>query len=166
MTKRKPGAKPRSAPIPATPLQLARFGHVAATIRKAMDARQWGPADLNQALGYERGNAVVYHWLNGKGAPLPKNAERIAKVLQVKVDDLAPRDVPASTLAAAEPVRSVAPPMPAVAAPRGREVLGFSVDDAGHARIKLDVALPVADAAPLLRMLLDAGFVIGARPDE
>jgi hypothetical protein len=41
------------------------------------------------------------------------------------------------------------------------DVLGFSVGTDGMARLRLDVTLPLDQAAPLLRVLLDAGVVLG-----
>lgn len=54
-----------------------------------------------------------------------------------------------------------APGAPAAVASQRRvvEVLAFTANNAGEARIRLDVTLPMAAATPLLRMLLDAGLV-------
>jgi hypothetical protein len=46
------------------------------------------------------------------------------------------------------------------------EVLGFSVDDEGRAVIRLHAALPIEEGAALLRLLLDAGFVMARRERE
>ena len=160
----------RGPSIPPTALELARFGHVAATIRAALESKGWTVAELNAALGKERGDAGAYKWISGKGAPNPVNAQRIAKVLNVSTSDLVARDVPEATLAKpllpaitttiGEPRKVDGPPA------KRPEVLSFSVDDEGRARIKLDVSLPVGDATPLLRMLLDAGLVMGGRSVE
>jgi hypothetical protein len=164
MTKPLPPDKKRQPPIPPTPLELARFGHVAATVRAALEAKGWGPPEFNQALGKERGDAGCYKWIAGKGAPSPVNAQRIAKVLGVSISDLVAREVKAVTLAKAAITTTI--PATPVAPVKRTEVLAFTVDDEGRARIKLDVSLPVADATPLLRMLLDAGLVMGGRAVE
>jgi hypothetical protein len=148
---------------PATPLEVAMFGHVAAAIRKAMDAKGWKPADLNRAIGRERGHSGVYGYINAKGAPVPAMRTVISKALGIpeaqlkrrRVDDDAPVEV-----ATAEP-RALALRTPQ-AGPT-RPVLQFEVDGEGMARIRLDVALPSAQAVPLLRLLLDAGMIMGDR---
>lgn len=44
---------------------------------------------------------------------------------------------------------------------RRAEVLSFVAMDDGSARVRVDVTLPVAQGAPLLRLLLDAGLMLG-----
>jgi hypothetical protein len=84
--------------------------------------------------------------------------------------------VPAAALTAREdgaPVKTVNTGAVVLAAPQGRpqvaragDVLSFSVSATGEARIRLDVALPLETAKPLLRMLLDAGIVFGSGEAE
>ena len=151
---------PTGTPKKPTAVQVAKFGHSTATIREALKKKGWEISDLNLALGKDRGNALPYHWVNGKGCPSPRYAALVAKALNVDIADLAPRDVREVSLVKpkVDVVRVTAPP-PGQRAPG--DVLTFSVDREGNARIKLDAVLPVEQAAPLFRMLLDAGIVMG-----
>jgi hypothetical protein len=125
-------------------------------------------------LGNERGHTGIYQWLNGKGAPGPKFRPLVAKITGIPEADLKPRNVirqrgpvtkPANValphpeaqpqLRALLPHATVAPPQ------KASDVLTFNVQNDGMARIKLDVVLPFETATPLLRMLLDAGVVLG-----
>jgi transcriptional regulator with XRE-family HTH domain len=147
---------------PATPLQVAMFGHVAAAIRQAMAAKGWKPADLNRAIGRPRAHAGVYSYIAGKGSPVPKTRALIAKALGIPEAALIMRrvDGPQVEVEAAPVLRIEGPHRTPQAGPT-RHVLQFEVDGEGLARIRLDVSLPSADAVPLLRMLLDAGLVLG-----
>ena len=140
---------------PPTAAEVAMYGHVAATLRKALAERGWTIADLNQALGRDRGNAAAYLWLGAHGAPGGDARVALVKLLGVRDGDLRRRtgdEVPAVI---------EAPGAPAAVASQRRvvEVLAFTANNAGEARIRLDVTLPMAAATPLLRMLLDAGLV-------
>jgi hypothetical protein len=141
---------------PATAEQIAVYGHVAATLRAALKEKGMVPGDLNEAIGKERGYSAAHVWLAGKGAPGPDNAKKRAKLFGVTAADLMRRKTPAAPLR--EVVRVAgAPPVPR---PAG-DVLSFSVDRAGIARIRVDATLTLEKAKPLLRMLLDAGVVFG-----
>ena len=54
---------------------------------------------------------------------------------------------------------ALAPAAPRPITTRVGDILSFAVTATGEARIKLDIVLPLANATPLLRMLLDAGVV-------
>lgn len=153
---------PVGTPKPATAEQVAKYGHCAATMRAALKAKGWTIGDLNRALGKERGYSPPHVWNNAKGAPGPKLAKVVAKLLDVDPHDLTRRSMTAADLKQPEAshalVRATAT-APAQRAPG--DVLTFSVDREGNARIKLDAVLPVEQAAPLFRMLLDAGIVMG-----
>ena len=141
---------------PATPAQIAACGHIAAAVRDLLKARGWKPADLSEALGIERGSgAQVSSWMNAKGAPGPENRKKLGKLMGVAPDSLMRRD---------RAVAVVAQRLPAVVAaaegrPRASDVLSFTVDSTGGARIRLDVTLPLEHAMPLVRLLLDAHLV-------
>lgn len=148
---------------PATAIQVAMFGHIAAAMRQALAAKGWKPADLNRAIGRPRGAPHVYAYINGKGAPRADARKLIAKAL----------DIPEAALIARKPGQPAPAPSQAVAvipattklAPaRVGDVLSFVVSGDGMARIKLDATLPLATATPLFRMLLDAGIVFGEAP--
>jgi transcriptional regulator with XRE-family HTH domain len=147
---------------PATAREIAMFGHVAAAIREAMTAKGMNHADLNQAIGRERGHTGVYHWINGKGAPGPGIRPKLAKVLGVPAASLERRAVGERVSVAAEPgtalVRLPSPGTGAVA--RVPEVLQFAVLADGSARLRLDLTVPAERGVALLRLLLDAGMIV------
>lgn len=164
---------------PPTPHQIARFGHVAAAIRAALAARGWSPADLHERLGMKRNVTLAYGWLTCRSAPGATMRPRLTKLLGLHDKDMRPRAVTSGALAAlpgpsapgAGEAMTRLQRMPmAAGAPghraAGGEVLGFLVGADGLARIRLDVTLPLARAAPLLRLLLDAGVAQPAPPPD
>lgn len=149
---------------PVTPLQVAMFGHIAAAVRKAMAARDWKPANVNQAIGKARSDTGIYNYMNGKGAPTGQNRARISKALGIPEAQLTARRVNGPQVEVeAEPVLRIEGPHRTPQAGPTRPVLQFEVDGEGLARIRLDVSLPSTDAVPLLRMLLDAGMIMERR---
>ena len=149
---------------PATPQQIAAYGHIAAALRDYLKRTGKDVGDLNKAIGVPRGHTSVYHWLNGKGGPGPENRVKLAKLLGCQPDDLAAKvrgkapDAPVAGPVGKMLQQLQRPPAPHPA-PRQGDVLAFTVQQDGTARIRLDATLPVATAMPLLRMLLDAGVV-------
>jgi hypothetical protein len=139
----------------ASPIQVARYGHVAALLRAEMAKRKWTNAQFNEALGQPRASPGIYQWLGCKGAPGTKLAPKVAKLLGVPVASLLARRDGASP---PTEVAVLAPPQPAV---RRAEVLSFSVTDDGHARLRLDVTLPIEQASALLRTILDVAKLAG-----
>jgi hypothetical protein len=154
----------------ATPLQIARNGHIAILLRRQLDERQWSVPDLHERIGLKRSSATVYHWLACAGAPGPKYARKLAKLLGVPEAEFVPKklgqeQLPAVLAAPGYP--TVGPSKPAVRSPPpSGDVLSFHVDSDGMARLRLDVRLPLATAAPLLRVLLDAGVVMTREPTD
>jgi transcriptional regulator with XRE-family HTH domain len=141
-----------------TPDQLARFGHIAAFLREEMAKREWSSARFNEALGLSPNSTTVYTWLRGSGAPNPEMRAKLAALFAVHESTFMGREIAGPVKASAAPV--VTTPVqhrPGAA----QDVLSFSVDANGQARLRLDATLPLAVAAPLLRMLLDAGIVFG-----
>jgi transcriptional regulator with XRE-family HTH domain len=146
---------------------IARYGHIATLLRRALDDRGWTVGDLNIKLGIARNSTTVYPWLKGFGAPMPGNRVKLAKLLGVAEDALRARDTdtPEGRRLTGQPTALVVSPAPGRAVAGARhagDVLAFTVGTDGYARIKLDVSLPLATATPLLRMLLDAGLVMPA----
>lgn len=165
------------------PAQPHRLGHVAAAIREAMTRLSLTPAELNEKLGRSRGHPGIYVWLGAKSAPQEAMRAQLAKMLGLTEADLTPREEspmprarpgPATRAAArALAVRVPAPvpvngtrPGPLTGHARGNDVLSFRVNAEGRARITLDVETEVAQAMPLLRMLMDAGLVLGVASDD
>ena len=138
---------------PATPAEIARFGHIAAALRHWMATQKMTPHQLEQAVGA----ANAYPWLNSKGAPGPKFAAKLAKLTGIDVSDLVPRL--AGKPVEAVPVVVAKQRVVAVVAPERRPVLSFDIDDTGMARVRLDVTLDLEQAEPLMRLLLDAKLV-------
>ena len=147
-----------------TPDQLARFGHIAAFLREEMAKREWSSALFNEALGLSPNSTTVYTWLRGSGAPNPEMRAKLAALFAVHESTFMGREIAGPVKASAAPVVTT----PAVQRRLGvpQDVLSFSVDANGQARLRLDSTLPLAVAAPLLRMLLDAGIVLGGDPPE
>ena len=134
----------------ATPQQLAENGHIAAALRTVMNAREWSVADLNEACGYRRNNTILYPVLRGNKAPSETVRQVLAKKLGIAEADLLPRKLPLDVVP--EPQQTVVRPL--ATAP----VLSLTVSADGEVRIKLDAAMSLANATPLLRLLLDAGI--------
>ena len=154
---------PSGIPKTATPEQVARYGHVAAVIREFMHEKGWSARQLMEALdvNVEGGGGHVYRWIAGKSAPSPKLRAKVAKIIGCKPEDLAPHNESVTTVA--EAARGVVPHNPARRTGvdgGGGPVLQFAAAADGEARIRLDVTMPIAQAMPLLRMLLDAGILM------
>jgi transcriptional regulator with XRE-family HTH domain len=143
-----------------TPREIAMYGHIAAALRAAMEARGMSPADLNQAMGKERSYAGAYHWFGSKGAPGPDARAKLSKLLGIPIQQLMRRD-PGGLPVEAGPVLQIEGPRATPQKGSAPPVLQFLVDGDGMSRIKLDVSLPTAQAVPLLRLLLDAGMIVG-----
>lgn len=137
--------------VAASPLQIARFGHIAATLRAELEKRGWGIGDFNKAIGYPPDRTNAWVWLAGKSAPGPKMRPKVAKALGIDPALLIKREGVTGAMLIERPA-----PGYVVTAPLA-QVLLFSVMENGTARLKLDITLPIAQATPLLRMLLDAG---------
>ena len=151
---------------PATPEQVAMFGHIAARLRGFMVERKWKAADLNQAIGRDRGNAGVFQWINGKGGPGPQMRAKLSKLTGIPETDLMIRRPGEAVTVERLPAVADRTPRVATARALGGDVLGFNVGADGTARLRLDVTLPLATATPLLRMLLDAGIVFDKGDDD
>jgi transcriptional regulator with XRE-family HTH domain len=142
----------------ATAEQIAIYGSVAAKIRAAMAARGWTPADFNEAMGRDRSNGAIYHWMACKGAPGIRSRAEVAKILGLKEADLIPHEEgDGRAVVVKEQGRrdDVMPPTPPL-----RDVLSFTINSEGMARLKCDVTLPAVKGASLLQILLNAGLVM------
>jgi len=136
-----------------TPLQIAKYGHIAGALRAFVAERGWTLSELGRQLGLRP--SAPHPWITAQGAPGPEMRKKLAKLTGLPRETFAPR----------KPDKIGPPATPAVALPPGPaarrvgEVLAFTVNDAGEARIRLDVTLPLAQAMPLVRLLLDAEAV-------
>ena len=141
-------------------IDIARRGNVAQAIRAAIEARQWTAGDLHEKLGMKRGATMAYAWLAARAVPGPAIRKKVSKLLEIPEKDLLPQAL--ETAPALERERALVP----IGGEARRfnkpttDVLAFNVNSEGMARIRLDVSMPLENAPPLLRLLLDAGLVI------
>ena len=110
-------------------------------------------------------NSRPYPWIAGKGAPNDGNTRQPGASVTGNISEAQPyaqgvRDPPPSQAVA------LAPAAPRPITTRVGDILSFAVTATGEARIKLDIVLLLANATPLLRMLLDAGVGSPARPSN
>jgi transcriptional regulator with XRE-family HTH domain len=146
----------RSPPVPATPLEIARYGHVAALLRAELEKRQWTPRQFNEAMGEAQGHSSIYKWLAAKAAPSQPTAKKIGKVLGIPwLQLLKAEDATPGTALTLAPERGPAPVRPV-------ELLHFSVLNDGTTRLRLDMTAPADRGVALLRLLIDAGMVVAA----
>lgn len=155
---------------PTTPLDVARYGHVASKLREEMDKRGWKAADLNREMGHSLNNSGPYAWLKAKSAPSEAAAKKLAKIFGCSWRDLQGRKVieGKATEMPQVPARVANGPgrPPGVkllgAPPQPGRVFNFGVDEAGQARIQLDISMPLPEALPLVQLLLERGLIRGA----
>ena len=145
-----------------TPDQIAMFGHIATALRAVMQHHHWSVGDMHERLGMERSNTTLYGHLACRAAPSPKLRAKMAKTFGIPETELMKRDlVTGQTMVTVhEPRQHIMKPMSPL------PVLSFTVDASGMARIKLDAAMSLAAASPLLRILLDAGIVPSTQGDD
>lgn len=146
--------------VPPTARELAQYGHFAALLRKYLNDNNLTAPQFMQQIGAPDGAAQIYKWIGAKGAPGAKYRTAVAKLLGVSENDVKKRSLQAPNLPAKmeivdEPVR-----LSTQQRSHTRDVLLFSVGDDGQTRIKFDVTVPYASGVPLLRVLLDAGFLV------
>ena len=148
-----------------TPEDVARCGHIVVLLRNEMTKREWSPPDLAKALGLRQGSTSIYPWIKGTSAPSIKMRVKLGALFKVPPETFEARDpgehLPVHAPGTFGPVGKMLGEIqrPTVApAMRIHEVLSFTINNDGTARIKLDASLPVATATPLLRILLDSGF--------
>lgn len=135
-----------------TPLEIAKFGHIAARLRGLLDSGQWTIPQISAAAGLKTPYAA-WQWVNARAAPSDDAASKLAKVIGCRARDLrpnAPGEVPPDT------PRHESTPVTTAPVP----VFSFAVLSDGSARVKLDTTLPLESAKPLIRMLFDAGDLL------
>lgn len=145
-----------------TPDQIAMFGHIATALRAVMQKHHWSVGDMHERLGMERRSTTLYGHLACRAAPGPELRDKMAKVFHIPETELMKRDLVTgqSVVTVSEPRQHIMKPMSPL------PVLSFTVDASGMARIKLDAAMSLAAASPLLRILLDAGIVPSTQGDD
>jgi transcriptional regulator with XRE-family HTH domain len=137
---------------PAAAAQLAKWGAIAAAVRAAMAEKGLTPREFNARAGLAASHPQIYQIMAAKCGPGPTMAPRLRKVLGLPASALGER--PAAPQLASAPKTAVV-----LAPPRPGEVLACSILADGTARIKLDVTLPLVDALPLMRLLMDQSLI-------
>lgn len=145
---------------PATPLELAQYGHFAALLRKFMTEKDMTPPQLMEAIGAPHGAAQIYKWIAGTGAPGPQYAAKISKLTGIPVDEIRKRKVNKRSY---DSVASVANAISNVTAIKSRahnsDVLQFQITTENEARIRLDMTMPVEQGIKMLQVVLNAGLL-------
>jgi hypothetical protein len=135
---------------PQTPEQITKFGHIAIALRKYLTKHSMKKVDLARAIdGFS--SAQVYNVVNGKHAPGPKLREKLSKATGIPESELMANETTAVAVIPKGPVGKMLDQL------QRTDVLSFTVNGNGEARIKLDVTLPIETAKPLFRLLLDTG---------
>jgi transcriptional regulator with XRE-family HTH domain len=155
----------------ASAYQLAKNARVAAKLREAAARMNMRPADVQRELGINKTSTLVYPWFTGAAAPTLKYRRPLAKILKLSLDDLTPADEdtpneePDEAESAdqngqdeqAEPApRQELVPVPPLTPPQPQEVFSFKILANGQAHVQLNLRLPLEDAIPLARFLMDA----------
>ena len=149
--------------VPPTPREMAQFGHFAAILRNFMNERGWNAPQFMKEIGAPDGAAQIYKWIAAKGAPGPKYRNKVAKLLGVPVSEIRKQ----SLMAPNRPTMEIVDQPPSLSKRNHtRDVLTFTVGDDGQTRIKFDVTVPYENGVPLLRVLLDAGFLVSQQAGE
>jgi hypothetical protein len=139
----------------ATPLEIAKYGHIAARLRGLLDAGEWTIPMLSRAAGLKTAYAA-WPWVYARAAPNNEAAAKLAKAIGCRARDLARKEVTdLAAIPADEPGHESTP----VTTPP-EPVFSFVVRSDGTVRLKLDTVLPLESAKPLLRMLFDAGDLL------
>jgi len=138
-----------------TPEQIMKYGGVATALREWCERNNKTAKDINLIIGKDMGYSAGYIWLNGKGAPGPKTIKLLSKGTGIPEAQLMRRNTMNEVETIPAKINSNPP------------VFSFTVNDNGEARIKLDVTLPIQQAVPLFRMILDAGVIVnGQTPND
>lgn len=164
--------------VPATPEQIARFGHIAVLLRRYLATTGMSMGDFAEHVMGSRKSVTHYPWVGGKSAPSLPSRMIMQRMMGVPTDYMVPRNpeaepgayppepqqlkVPHSwtqrRLAHGAPVTAAPPRQPDKPATR-RDVLSFQLHDDGTASVRLVADnLPAEHAKSLLRVLLEAGL--------
>lgn len=142
---------PSGTPRPATPDEVAKFGHIAALMRKYMTDHSLKGPQFAEAMGIKdmKNLAQLYKWLGSKAAPGHMYRKRVAKVLGVEPDFLRPRKPGEVTH------------LPALTPVKAGDVLQFNINSEGMVRLKFDATLPASKGIPLLKIVLATAELMG-----
>ena len=136
-----------------TPEQIAKFGHIVIALRKYLEEKDMNVSDFNRAMGYEAGYPATYNVVNGKIAPGAAMRVKITKITGIPESELMPKETTELTVIPKGPVGKMLDQL------QRNDILSFTVNNHGEAKIKFEITLPVNEAMPLLRILMDTGVV-------
>lgn len=141
-----------------TPLLIAKNGHIAASLREAMNAQNISISALAEKMGTTP--SAVHNWVSGKNAPASKFRAVLSKTLNIPEKMLKSKIVAKQPPQAKPPTISpsqVKPPAPTPAA--SAEILTFSISPDGTCRLRIDAVLPADRGIQLFRALLNSGLI-------
>jgi hypothetical protein len=143
------------------------LAHIVAALRDYIATEGISPSELQQRLGLHRKSTTAYGWLAGANCPTAPFRAALSKLLGQPVAFFTPRHTAAET--ALGPARTALvlaaqhqPPPPPGPAQGGR--LAYEGHGDGTATVTVRARLPIEQAKPLFRLLLDAG--IDAEPPQ
>jgi hypothetical protein len=139
------------------------LGHIVTALQAYLAAERITPGELQRRLGLPRKATTVYSWLGGRTCPGQAFKAQLSQLLGQPVSFFYPRHEDAPSVPALGPARTAlalaaqlpAPPPPGPPA-GGR--LAYEGHGDGTASITLRARLPLEQAKPLFRLLLDAGI--------
>ena len=178
---------PRIKPHEVTPEEVARYGHIAATLRLYLKTFDMKVSDFARA--FYNGSTNIYGWFNGYQAPPVVHQQRLADFMGVSVKYTTPRELndppppalpnpkgfrpppPSTSMVTTEPQRSElvvherepwAPAAPEVMKryrdPAKPNPWSYTAHADGTSTITVNVTLPNEHAKPLVRLLMDSGI--------
>lgn len=117
-------------------------------------------SDVSDKLIGSRASSVPYNWVAGRNVPAPKYRAKLARLLDISVEDLTPRDdVTYRTNGAA----AVTAKAPARDLRHAEQQLSFTILSDGQARLRVDVTGPLERISPILLQLMQHPDLIETR---
>jgi len=142
--------------VKQTPEQIIVFGEIAASLREWCKTNKKTARDINAIVGKPASYSAGFQWLNGKGAPSKYNRVLLSKATGISEAKLMRREYSEDVTIEKPIIQNVVSAFPGKIA----DVMSFTVNNNGEARIKLDVTLPIDQAMPLFRIILDTGILM------
>jgi transcriptional regulator with XRE-family HTH domain len=164
-----------------------RLAESAALIQQAMELKGLTHRQVARQLGLsDKTGSTVWNWMTGRNAPSPMFRDKLAKLLDLDVSEVAPRDT-GITGRPKKKARPKAKPGPAAqavalytqhaevhapvltaprAAPAAADLFTATIRADGTMRIKLDLWLDLAKGMALTQTLFAAGVLLSQDKDE
>lgn len=146
-------------PVPkATPESIARFGHIAAFLRKELKDRDWSQSELTKRLG-ANSTSVLAPWIQSRGAPGPDYRKKLAEVFGVEESFFESRSINGAAPKESAPISHHGGIRPGSGRqPTKNRVLNFALNADGTAHISLDLQTSKQKGLEILQFLLNAGI--------